>query len=239
MITHTKYEEFKKDIFDFLIAIGSFLFYYFSQYFSALPLQTLGIDINELSYTFKTIYLLAFQFIVLLVILFVYKNHLKIQFKDFIKNKENYFKKYFKFWIYMLAAMMVSNAIIMMVNGGEISNNQEGINELFVRNPIYVYIACVIIAPILEELIFRFSLRKIFKTDNLFIFMSGLLFGMAHVIGQTETLMDYLHIIPYSIPGFVFGYIFVKTNNIFSSISMHIFHNGIMIALQFFTIFFG
>ena len=239
MITHTKYEEFKTDVYDFLIALGIILFYYFSQYFAALPLQILGIDINNLNYAIKTIYLIIFQFSVLAIIVFVYKNHLQAQFKDFKKNKNIYFKKYFKFWIYMLGAMIICNALIMIINGGEIANNQEGINELFSANPIYVYIASVIIAPILEELIFRFSLRKIFKTDTLFIIMSGLLFGCAHVIGQTETLIDYLHIIPYSIPGFVFGYIFVKTNNIFTSMSMHLFHNGILIALQFFILFFG
>ena len=69
--------------------------------------------------------------------------------------------------------------------------------------------------------------------------MSGLIFGMAHVIGQTESLIDFMYIIPYSIPGFVFGYIFVKTNNIFSSVCMHTFHNGILMALQFFVLFFG
>lgn len=239
MLTHTKYEEFKVDVYDFLIAIGVGLFYYMSQYFAAFPLELFGIDINNLNYAIRTIYLLIFQFFVVGSIIFVYKNHLIAHFKDFQKNKDIYFKKYFKFWIYMYAATIICNAIILIINGGDIANNQEGINELFNINPIYVYIASVIIAPILEELIFRFSLRKIFKTDTLFIIMSGLLFGCAHVVGQTESLIDYLHIIPYSIPGFVFGYIFVKTNNIFPSICMHLFHNGITIALQFFIMFFS
>lgn len=239
MITHTKYEDFKNDVYDFFMAIGVIFFYYFSQYFSILPLQILGIDINSLSYTMKTIYLIIFQFFILFVIAYVYRKHLILQFNDFQKNKLSYFNKYFKFWIYMLAGTIICNGIILMINGGEIANNQEGINELFNTNPLYVYIASVLIAPILEELVFRFSLRKIFKTDILFIIMSGLIFGCAHVIGQTETLIDYLHIIPYSIPGFVFGYIFVKTNNIFTPICMHLFHNGILIALEFFLLFFG
>ena len=36
-----------------------------------------------------------------------------------------------------------------------------------------------------------------------------------------------------------FNDIFVKTNNIFTPICMHLFHNGILIALEFFLLFFG
>ncbi len=239
MITHTKYEEVKKDTFDFLIGIGVFLFYYFSQYFPDLPLKILGINIMNLSYTFKTIYLIVYELIILLIIALIYKDTLIKSFKAFQKNKNKYFKKYFKYWFVIMIGMMISNFIIMCLNGGGIANNEQGIRNIFDKNPLYVYISGVMIAPILEELVFRFNLRKIFKTDTLFIIMSGVIFGCAHVVGQAETIIDYLYIIPYSIPGFVFGYLFVKTNNIFTSMSMHIFHNGILIALQFFTLFFG
>ena len=239
MITHTKYEEFKTDVNDFLLALGIALFYYFSQYYADLPLKLIGIDINTLNYTFKVIYLIIFQVTVLGLIALIYKKELLKQFSEFKEKKHEYFKKYFKFWFLLLGLMMLANFTIMMINEGGIANNEQGIRDLFSQSPLYVYISAVLIAPILEELIFRFSLRKIFKTDTLFIIMSGLIFGCAHVIGQTETLIDYLYIIPYSIPGFVFGYLLVKTNNIFSSMSMHLFHNGILMALQFLTLFFG
>jgi len=239
MITHTKYEEFKTDVNDLLLALGVALFYYFSQYYSDLPLKLIGIDINTLNYTFKVIYLIIFQVTVLGLIALIYKKELLKQFNEFKEKKHEYFKKYFKFWFLLLGLMMLANFTIIMINEGGIANNEQGIRDLFSQSPLYVYISAVLIAPILEELIFRLSLRKIFKTDTLFIIMSGLIFGCAHVIGQTETLIDYLYIIPYSIPGFVFGYLLVKTNNIFSSMSMHLFHNGILMALQFFTLFFG
>lgn len=239
MITHTKYEELKQDTFDFFIGIGVFLFYYFSQYFPDLPLRIIGIDITNLNYTLKTVYLIIYELVVLGVIAFVYKETLLKNFKNFKKNKDKYFKQYFKYWLVIMIGMMISNFIIMCINNGGIANNEQGIRDIFDKNPIYVYLSGVLIAPILEELVFRLSLRKIFKTDKLFIIMSGLIFGCAHVLGQTDSLVDYLYIIPYSIPGFVFGYLLVKTKNIFSSISMHIFHNGILIALQFFTLFFG
>lgn len=239
MLTNINYEEIKKDTLDFLLAIGVILFYYFSQYFADLPLRILGLDIQSFSYTLKTIYLIVFQLCVLAIVVLVYRKELQKNLKDFEKNKYNYFKKYFKFWFIILVGMMISNFIIMLLNDGAIANNEAGIRDIFDKNPLYVYISGVLIAPVLEELIFRFSVRKIFKTDTLFIIMSGLIFGLAHVLGQAETLIDYLYVIPYSIPGFVFGYLLVKTNNIFTSMSMHIFHNGVLIALQFFLLLFG
>ena len=62
--------------------------------------------------------------------------------------------------------------------------------------------------------------------------MSGLIFGSMHVIGNFNSLIDLLFIIPYSIPGFMFAYIYKKTNNICVPIGMHCMHNSIMILLQ-------
>ena len=53
-----------------------------------------------------------------------------------------------------------------------------------------------------------------------------------HVISTLENLVDLLFIIPYSIPGFIFAYIYSKSKNIFVPISLHFIHNGIMMSLQ-------
>ena len=99
--------------------------------------------------------------------------------------------------------------------------------------PIYTLIVTVLIAPILEELVFRISFRKIFAHTNfLFIFFSGLFFGGMHVLGSLDNLIDLLFIIPYSIPGFMFAYLYTKSKNIFNPISLHFIHNAIMMILQ-------
>lgn len=234
-----KNDNFKKDLVDFCIDAFVILLYFVSQYFTDLPFKLFGYSINDLSYTLKTIYLILYELTLAFIIILIYFKRLKIQFKDFMKNKDIYFKKYFKYWIYMMIGMMLSNLILSYINDGAIANNEQGIRDILVKNPIYVYVAGVILAPIVEELVFRFSFRNIFKTDLLFIIVSGLVFGGAHVIGQANTLVEYLYIIPYSIPGFVFAYLFVKTNNIFTSMSMHLFHNGLLIALQIFVALFG
>lgn len=236
---HLSYEEFKKDLLNMGIGFGVIFIYYISGYLSDIPFQLFNTSITNFSYTFKTIYLLFYQLLILAIIAFIFRKKLKKDLADFIKNKRVYFTKYFKLWFLLLFGMMLSNLIIMSINNGQIANNEEGVRNLFDKNPIYVYFAGVFIAPVVEELVFRLSIRQIFKTDKLFIIVSGLIFGGAHLVGQVETFMDLLYVIPYSIPGFIFAYLFVKTNNIFSSISMHIFHNGVLMGLQILLLLFG
>jgi membrane protease YdiL (CAAX protease family) len=126
-----------------------------------------------------------------------------------------------------------SNLIITIFTTTDIANNQESIIETLKVAPIYTFILTVFVAPILEELVFRLSFRKIFPHSNkLFIFFSGLIFGGMHVIGTSEHLVDLLFIIPYSLPGFIFAYVYTKSKNIFVPISLHFIHNGIMMSLQ-------
>jgi len=87
--------------------------------------------------------------------------------------------------------------------------------------------------------IFRQSFRNLFQNKWLFIIISGLVFGGMHVFtGNNISKLDLLYLIPYSAPGMAFAYMLYKTDNIFVSMGFHMLHNGIMIALQFLTIYF-
>lgn len=239
MIEKLNYEQLKKDLRDVGISIGVFLIYFFSEYLIDLPFALFGSSVNDLNYTLRTIYVVFYQICILGIIMLIFKNKIKADFIDFKKNKIKYFNSYFKLWFLLLVLTMASNSIIMLINNGGIANNEAAIDQIFDKNPIYVYLLATFIAPLTEELVFRLGVRKWFKTDTLFIIMSGLIFGLAHTIGQINVLTDYLYIIPYSIPGFIFGYLLTKTNNIFVPISMHMFHNGILMSLQIFALLFS
>lgn len=203
---------------------------------SALPydfISLFGVNYNNLSITLKSIYLLFYEIGITIIIIYVYRNDFIPNFKDFIKNNITYFKKYIKYWFIMLGLMMLSNLIIINFTSSNISENQETIIETLKFAPIYTFIVTVFVAPILEELVFRLSFRKMFAhTNTLFIIFSGLLFGSMHVIGNFNELIDLLFIIPYSIPGFIFAYIYTKSKNICVPISIHFIHNGIMMCLN-------
>lgn len=209
----------------FLYLIGSALVYDFIGIF--------GITYNNLNIIIKQIYLILYELLLTLIIVYIYRKDFIPNFKKFIKNIKEIFNKYIRYWFLMLGLMILSNSIITLFTTTMTSENQQTIIDTLGKAPIYTLIVTVLVAPILEELVFRISFRKIFAHTNfLFIIFSGLFFGGMHVLGTLENLVDLLFIIPYSIPGFIFAYLYTKSKNICVPIMLHFIHNGIMMALQ-------
>lgn len=171
---------------------------------------------------------------ILLIIIYMYKDDLVPMFKDFKKNIKTYLNKYFKYWLLILLLMLISNTIITQFTTTDTATNQEIIMDTFAIAPIYILITTVLIAPLTEELIFRFCINKIVpKPRIIYIIISGLLFGSMHVVlNPIDNFIDLLFIIPYSIPGIVFAYLYDKTKNIFIPASLHFIHNGVLMLLE-------
>lgn len=192
-----------------------------------------GINYNSLSFIRKQIYLILYEFGITTIIFYIYRKDVIKNFNDYKNNILGNIKKYIKYWFLMMILMFISNYIVTLFTTTDVSNNQQIILVQLKSAPIYTFITTVLIAPILEELVFRVSLKKIFHhTKFLLIFFSGVLFGFMHVISSLESLVDLLFIIPYSIPGFVFAYLYSKTDNICIPISLHMIHNFIMLSIQ-------
>ena len=208
---------------------------------SSLPyefLKIFNINYKNLNILSKSIYLIIYEISLTALIIYIYRKDIIPNLKKFIKNNVKYFKKYIKYWFLMLILMICSNLIVTFFTTNDIATNQETIIDTLKVAPIYTFIITVFVAPILEELVFRLSFRKIFAHTNfLFIFFSGLFFGGMHVLGSLNNLIDLLFIIPYSIPGFMFAYLYSKSKNIFVPISLHFMHNTIMMILQLLLIF--
>ena len=175
----------------------------------------------------------------ILIIYLLFKDDINKMIIDFKKNNLIYFKKYFKSWFLVLILMVIFNGLILILDPNITANNQESINEMFINYPIYTFLLSVILAPIIEELIFRFSFRYMFESKWLFVLLSGTVFGLFHVIGSFESAKDFLYVIPYSIPGIVFAIVYLKSKNIFVPMWLHFVHNGSIMALQFFLLFYG
>ena len=104
-----------------------------------------------------------------------------------------------------------------MILAGNISNNQ----ALLSKWPIYITaFLAIIIAPLIEELMFRGFIKKFIKNDILFVIISSLVFGGLHVT-SADSLQQVLYIIPYSVLGLAFSLNYVKTKNIASNIFLH------------------
>lgn len=220
------------------IGIGAIAVYFILPYFEGLPFVILGINTETLPIWVKILYLIIFSILMMALIMLIYNKRLSKDFNDMKKNNIKYFNKYIKYWFMGLFIMMVSNLFIMLINNN-IASNEQAIRETFSISPLYIFFSAVIYAPIVEELIFRQSIKNIFKNKWLFIIISGLFFGSMHVLGDVQNITDLLYIIPYSTPGIVFAYMLEDSDNIYVPMSFHFIHNGILISLQFILLLFS
>lgn len=182
----------------------------------------------DIKYKILITFLIELSYIIIIILL--YRKELKeeiIAFKD--KFKE-YIPKYLIIYLIGIALMGISNIIISKITNSSLAGNEITIREYIQKYPLYMLFSSVIYAPIIEELIFRKTLKNILKYKYLFIISSGLIFGLLHI--SEPSLKELLFSIPYIIMGIDFAYIYYKTNNIFTTITFHLCHNLILLIIQ-------
>lgn len=197
---------------------------------STIPISIFNINIEKLSTLETILYSFCCNIVFLIIIICCYYQTLKKDLKPFYKNFADNFEEAFKYYIVGLGIMILSNLIITLILGGGVGNNEEIVRSYIDVAPFLMFLEVAIYAPLAEELLFRKSIREVIKNKWLYIFISGFIFGALHVTG-IENTFDLLYLIPYCSLGFTFSYIYAKTNNIYSTISIHAAHNTITIIL--------
>lgn len=179
--------------------------------------------------------------LILLLCIVFYKDlvkEAKLYFKDFKSN----FKKSFKIYILGFMGMVFFNLIIVSFLK-DISSNESQVREMLYNNVITSLINICIMAPIVEELIFRKSIAPVFKNKWLYILTSALLFGGAHILTNFVqgifTISDLLYILPYGCLGGSFALMDYNNKSIFPSIIIHSMHNTFTAILLLVTYFGG
>lgn len=215
-----------------ILGIAVFLLFYFSSYFQLIPITLLNWNIKSLTST-EIVMLSAFSNSILLLILFIiFRKDIINEWKKF---KNNFLKNIdmgIKYWLVGLAVMMISNIIINIVMKLGQAANEQAVQQMISALPWLMFINAGLIAPCIEELIFRKSFKKAFPNKWLFMIMSSLIFGSLHVITSMTSPIELLYIIPYGALGYSFAYMYEKTDTIFTSTAMHIFHNSVLIILS-------
>ena len=215
-----------------LYILKSFGLLFLLFFFQAIPLIFLNININKLSNTNKIIYSLICDILLILIFIFIYR-------KDLIRDYKNYFNKNFKkniklslkYWAIGLIIMIITNLIIGIITNGALASNEESVRELIDKSPLFMLFELMIYAPITEELIFRKSIKDIINDKKIYPIISGFIFGLLHIISSTNNPLTLLYIIPYGSLGYIFAKLYKKTDNIFSSITIHSIHNTLTLIL--------
>lgn len=220
----------KKIIKNLLILLSYFLY----EAIVLIIINALGIDVSKLNFIQKNIYLFVIDIIYLVSLVFIYRKELKEDFKNFKENGSGYIFKYAPLYLLGVILMGITNALLVKVTGMEMSTNEQNVRTLIKYYPLYMSFSSVMYAPIVEELIFRKSIKNLFNDNVLFVLMSGLIFGLIHVVGTgNEGINEILMGIPYIIMGLDFAYIYAKTKNIFTTMTLHSIHNLTLLIIQF------
>lgn len=205
-----------------------FILFLYSDLIYLVPLSYLGIDINSFSYNIQTIFSLFSSFVLAIIIIVIYKNYLKEKLIDFKKNFKFYFDDGMKYWFIGLVGMCVTNLLIGIFSPVNEANNEVLVQEMLKLSPILSFISATFFAPFLEEMLFRKSLGDIFKNKKVMVIVSGLVFGLLHVVFSLETPWDLLYVVPYGFLGSAFAYMLDKYENVFVPITFHMLHNGML-----------
>lgn len=160
------------------------------------------LNITTNKYLVLSLFDLILSLIQTICIIIVYKKTYK---EDFNKCKNTYKNSkvfgfiadviigFIIFMVIKVIASLFSTVIANLLGIKDLTtDNQSTIEALLGKYPIAMIISSTILAPITEETIFRRSIKGIIKNKKVFIAVSGLIFGMMHVIDSNIILFSIL-----------------------------------------------
>ena len=137
-----------------------------------------------------------------------------------------------KYYIIGLTIYFIYQLIISKTITNNIPSNEEMVRNLFKSNIFIAFISACFLAPILEEILFRFTILKCTKNKYIFLLTSSILFSIFHVT-NLQSIVQIFFLFSYLILSFTLSYILYKSKNICNSIIIHSIHNLFMALLLF------
>ena len=198
-----------------------FIFLFISIFYSVINIKYTHLNSN-------VIYLIN-SFTILICLILVYFKEIKEDIKNFkLKNLSISLKYYIiGLTIYFIYQLIISKTIT-----NNIPSNEEMVRNLFKSNIFIAFISACFLAPILEEILFRFTLFKCTNNKYIFLLTSSILFSLFHVT-NLQSIVQIFFLCSYLILSFTLSYILYKSKNICNSILVHSIHNLFMTLLLF------
>lgn len=214
----------------------SFLIYLVWVFLLPITSNFINSSINRIefnSYVSDSIYLVCniIFFIFCLFLFFKNENTLIVSFKRWNHKNIIYF------FVVVLVGFGIHYGLNFLLNliqntyDNSISNNQNSLgfdkNDAF--SIVRIFIVAVIIAPIIEEIIYRYIIQNSFNNQWWSIFISTFVFAFAHI----NRTYDWTHILSYISLGLINGFIYFYFNNISLTIFLHFLSNLVAFILLF------
>lgn len=133
---------------------------------------------------------------------------------------------------------VVGVILTVLVGHATVSQNQASINQTLATGTltrIAMFFLAVVIAPLIEETMFRGIVMNTWFKDNKYyadVLLSAILFGVFH----TTADLSLATVTPYVVMGMVFALIYRKTGNLAVNIYTHMLYNAIVVSISLFML---
>ena len=114
---------------------------------------------------------------------------------------------------------------------GVLPPSSEGQMRLLNSNPVYLIFSMLIFSPIVDQLTFRKAFRDLIPNQFLFVLLSSLIYGTIYVIFGVTEAISYIFIISYTLIAMLYALFYLKSDNIYVPIGMHVLQNAMAIMM--------
>ena len=217
-----------KNIFKLII---SFVLFFNLSLVIAYIFKLVGINYSNFNYIDYACLNTFIELIMFVVVLLFYKKYLKKDLVLFKLNKKDYIKKiisYFLIFLVVKYGVALFSSLLLVMLGSDLvtSENQESVVTLAKTLPFMMMISTSLLAPFVEEGIFRLGIKKVINNKYLFILVSGLIFGFMHIFPTELPLyVALIESLNYVTMGLLLAYIYNETDNIYVVVIIHALNN--------------
>ena len=170
------------------------------------------------------------------IIVFIFKDELLENLKEFKTNTGTKITKILLYFLVFIGIMLISNVILSLV-GVDTSQTSSSkmISNVFNNVPFGTLFACfltIIFYPVVEELMFRKSLRPAIENGVLFVMITSLLSWYFQVTLLNPSVNEFILAIQTLLNSIFAGIVYVRTNNIIYTISSRMLFNILICVIQ-------
>ena len=188
-----------------------------------------------------TLYNFIIHLLFLLIVVFIFRKDLLSNLKELKHTRKKKISRIFLYFLGFLGIMVLSNILISIITNIVGINfvqdsSSSAIAKVFSVIPYGTLFACfltIVFYPVVEELIFRKSLRPALKNSVLFVTITSLLAWYFQVTLLNPNINEFILAIQTFLNSIFAGIIYVKTNNIIYTISSRMLFNIFICIMQF------
>lgn len=163
--------------------------------------------------------------LILLTIIYIYFDDLSKDFKN-IKNKY-FIKEIFIFLIILIFAFLLVKLII-FIREKSIEETIFKFNFLYQKIPMYMFLTTVLLYPVIENIILRLGLKKIIKSNILFLIINIIVYIVYLMVFQNHAEISLI------ISSLIITFSYLKNKNIILTMFINIVFNALIFSLNYF-----